>query len=107
MKPRYRRMLEGLAARRNSSASKDWSVYILRCADATLYTGIAKDVFVRLKKHNSGSGAAYTRARRPVRLLYQEDGKTRSQALIREAEIKALGRAGKESLLSIRTSGYS
>jgi putative endonuclease len=74
---------------------KEWSVYIARCADDSLYTGIAKDVSARLEKHNSGIGAAYTRARRPVALAYVEPGFTRSKALSREAAIKDLTRAEK------------
>ncbi len=73
----------------------EWSVYIVRCADQTLYTGISTDIPARLKTHNSGKGAAYTRPRRPVKLLYAESGLTRSQALIREAKLKSLPRAEK------------
>jgi putative endonuclease len=78
---------------------KDWSVYIARCADGSLYTGVAKDVKARLAAHNSGRGAAYTRARRPVRLVHREDGHTRSTALSREAGIKTLTRLEKLALL--------
>lgn len=78
---------------------REWSVYIVRCADASLYTGIAKDVSVRLAAHNSGRGAAYTRAHLPVELVYEENGLTRSAALTREARIKALERAEKLSLI--------
>ncbi len=80
-------------------APTDWSVYIARCVDGSLYTGIAKDVKARLAVHNAGKGAAYTRARRPVRLVYREDGMTRSAALSREAGIKSLDRARKLSLV--------
>jgi putative endonuclease len=76
----------------------DWSVYIVRCADGSLYTGISKDVKARLATHNAGKGAAYTRARRPVRLRYKETGFTRSEALMREAAIKALPREKKKLL---------
>lgn len=82
----------------------DWSVYIVRCEDDSLYTGIAKDVKARLVKHNSGKGAAYTRSRRPVRLLYKQDGLTHSQALVREAQIKSLPRSSKEKLAAGRVS---
>lgn len=82
----------------------EWSVYIVRCCDDTLYTGIAKDVDERLKKHNSGKGAAYTRARGPVSLLYHEEGLTRSEALVREAAIKRLPRDKKETLVRSRKS---
>ena len=50
---------------------KDWTVYILRCGDGSLYTGIAKDVRARVKQHSEGRGATYTRTRLPVKLLYQ------------------------------------
>jgi putative endonuclease len=76
----------------------DWSVYIVRCADGSLYTGVSNDVRARLEAHNSGKGAAYTRARRPVRLRHLETGLTRSEALVREAAIKALPRAQKQLL---------
>src|SRR5277367_5589283 len=70
-----------------------------RCVDGSLYTGIAKDVDARLAAHNSGRGAAYTRARRPVRLVHAEPGFTHSAALSREARIKALDRSAKLALL--------
>ena len=77
---------------------KDWSVYIVRCDDDSLYTGIAKDVAARLKQHNTGRGAAYTRSRRPVSLAHLEPGLSRSQALVREAQIKRLPRTCKQRL---------
>ena len=70
-----------------------------RCIDGSLYTGIAKDVRARLAAHNAGRGAAYTRARRPVKLVYHEAGFTLSTALSREARIKSLERPGKLALL--------
>jgi putative endonuclease len=70
-----------------------------RCVDGSLYTGIAKDVRARLAAHNAGRGAAYTRSRRPVKLVYSEDGFTRSKALSREASIKSLERPDKLALL--------
>jgi putative endonuclease len=78
---------------------KEWSVYLVRCADASLYTGIAKDVAARISAHNSGKGAAYTRSRRPVSLVYHKKGMTRSAALIEEARIKSLERAEKLAFL--------
>ena len=81
---------------------RDWAVYILRCGDGTLYTGIAKDVQARIKRHSEGKGAAYTRTRLPVELLYHQEGLTRSAALIREAQIKALPRSKKEKEIRIR-----
>ncbi len=78
---------------------KDWTVYILRCRDGSLYTGIAKNVQARFKQHSEGRGAAYTRTRLPVRLLYQQEGLTHSNALIREAQIKAMPRSKKEEMI--------
>lgn len=74
-------------------------MYLVRCADASLYTGIAKDVAARISAHNSGKGAAYTRSRRPVSLVYHKKGLTRSAALIEEARIKSLERAEKLAFL--------
>ena len=79
---------------------KDWNVYILRCGDGSLYTGIAKDVQARLKQHSEGRGATYTRSRLPVTLLYQENGLNRSEALIREAQIKTMPRSKKSEMIS-------
>jgi putative endonuclease len=78
-----------------------WYVYILRCADATLYTGIAMDVERRVIEHNQDDrlGAKYTRARRPVTLAYQEQCASRSAAAKREAQIKKLSRSQKEILI--------
>jgi putative endonuclease len=78
---------------------KDWYVYIVRCRDGSLYTGIAKDVQSRVSQHNEGRGATYTRTRLPVELVYQEDSMTHSEALVREAEIKRLPRSKKEEII--------
>jgi predicted GIY-YIG superfamily endonuclease len=99
MKPKYLKMLAGMSATGGSQGPGVWSVYMLRCADGTLYTGIAKDALARLRRHNAGKGAAYTRTRLPAALVRREDGMTRSQALIREAAIKQLSRALKERLI--------
>jgi len=79
-----------------------WFVYIVRCADNTLYTGIAKDVERRILEHNSDdiSGAKYTKARRPVALVYQEACDSRSAASKREYEIRQLSREHKNNLIS-------
>lgn len=74
-------------------------VYILRCGDGTLYTGCTNDLARRLAAHSAGRGAKYTRARLPVALVYQEPAADRSQALRREATIKALPRAQKLALI--------
>ena len=76
-----------------------WTVYILRCADGSLYTGVTRDVARRVKEHNSNKLAArYTRARRPVMLVYQEPARTRSAACKREYQIKQLTRRDKLKL---------
>ena len=93
---KYLRMIQGMKRR----GRKDWAVYILRCRDGSLYTGIAKDVQARLKQHSEGNGATYTRTRLPVRLLYQQGGLTHSEALIREAKIKAMPRSKKQEIIS-------
>ncbi len=95
METKYLRMIQGM----KSGGQKDWSVYILRCGDGSLYTGIARDVQARVKKHGEGRGATYTRTRLPVKLLYQQKGLTRSKALIREAQIKAMPRSKKEEII--------
>ncbi len=76
------------------------AVYVVRCADDTLYTGYTTDVQRRVTEHNCGKGAAYTRGRTPVELVHVEFFETRSDAMSREAAIKALSRTEKESLLS-------
>jgi len=76
-----------------------WSVYILRCGDGSLYTGIAKDVQARLEMHRSGKGAKYTRGRGPLELVYEEVCSDKGTALKRELEIKALSREEKLKML--------
>jgi uncharacterized protein (TIGR02453 family) len=77
-----------------------WFVYVARCGDDSLYTGITTDPGRRETAHNSGRGAAYTRARRPVRLVYLEPARDRGVALRRELAIKRLSKTEKERLLS-------
>jgi len=79
---------------------KKWQVYILRCGDGTLYTGITNDLDQRLKAHNEKRGARYTRARLPVTLVYQEEAASRSQASRREIIIKKLPRLKKLALIA-------
>ncbi len=78
-----------------------WYVYILRCQDDSLYTGVCTDLERRVQEHNqcNKKGARYTRARRPVKMVYQEDCENRSEACKREAAIKKLQR--KQKLLLI------
>ncbi len=79
----------------------DWFVYIVRCADDSLYTGITKNVVRRIQEHNNDDslGAKYTKARRPVVLVHQEKCKSRSAATKREIEIKKLSLKDKNILL--------
>lgn len=77
----------------------DWFVYIMRCADGTLYTGITTDLARRVEEHNTGNaGARYTRSRRPVVLVYREAAGNRSEASKREHAIKKLPLAEKMKL---------
>ena len=80
---------------------KHWLVYVLRCADHSLYSGITLDLARRLSEHNQqpGRAAAYTWARRPVRLVYKEAHQGRAAASRREAEIKKMTKAAKERLI--------
>ena len=75
-------------------------VYIVQCADGTLYTGWAKDVSARVKVHNAGRGSRYTRARRPVRLRYWERHPDRAAAMRRERQIKTWTRTRKLALIA-------
>jgi putative endonuclease len=77
-----------------------WHVYMLRCADQSLYTGVAIDVTARVATHNAGKGAKYTRGRLPVTLVYQEAVGERGTALRREHAIKRLPAATKLRLIS-------
>jgi predicted GIY-YIG superfamily endonuclease len=76
-----------------------WFVYMLRCADGSLYTGYTDDVQRRLSTHQSGKGAKYTRSRLPVELAYWEELPDKSAALRREASIKRLSRERKLKLI--------
>ena len=76
-----------------------WYLYILRCGDGSLYTGITTDVQRRLAEHRSGKGAKYTRGWGPLELQYQEECGTHSDALKRELAVKALTRLEKEALI--------
>lgn len=77
-----------------------WVVYIMRCADGTLYTGVTTDLARRLKQHNAGTASKYTRARRPVAVAYRATAKTHGDALRRELAIKKLSRAAKDALVA-------
>ncbi len=77
-----------------------WTVYILRCADGTLYTGITNDLERRVADHESGHGAKYTKGRGPLKLVYQESCQDRGLASKREIQIKSLNRKAKLLLVS-------
>jgi len=80
---------------------KKWYVYILKCSDNTLYTGITTDVTRRLKEHNNGRGAKYTRNRRPIELMTVFEVNNRSEASKEEYRIKQLKREEKFKLINI------
>ena len=75
-------------------------VYLLRCADGTLYTGVTNDLAARERAHNAGQGAKYTSGRRPVRVVYSEAHESRSAAQKREHQVKRWPRSRKEALLA-------
>ena len=77
----------------------NWYLYILRCGDGTLYTGITTDVEKRLAAHRAGKGAKYTRGRGPLELVYREELPDHSATLKREYEIKSMSRQEKEKLI--------
>lgn len=76
--------------------------YILKCKDDSLYTGCTNDLKKRITSHNAGKGAKYTKARRPVELVYYEEFQTREEAMKREYAIKQLSRKEKEALIKTR-----
>lgn len=76
-----------------------WIVYMLRCRDGSLYTGITTDIDARIAKHNAGTGAKYTRSRGPVALVWSQAADSESAARKREAAIKKMTREAKEKLL--------
>ena len=84
-----------------------WYVYLLRCADDTLYAGCTTDPKRRLEQHNAGRGAKYTRARRPVELVYVEPAEDHSGALRREAALKRLSRREKLALIHAAPTAFS
>jgi predicted GIY-YIG superfamily endonuclease len=79
-----------------------WFVYIVCCGDGSLYTGITMDMSRRCKQHNAGTASRYTRSRRPVKLVYQENLANQSSALKREAAIKAMTPQGKLAMIRLR-----
>ena len=82
-----------------NTSGQTWFVYMLRCSDGSLYTGITNDLNRRCQQHNDGTASRYTRCRRQTSLVYSEANPTRSQALKREAVIKSSSRQEKESMM--------
>ena len=85
--------------------SERWFVYLLRCGDGSLYTGIARDVAARIAQHETGKGARYTRGRGPFELCAKRRCKTKGEALRLEHAIKQLPRSRKESFARMRRIG--
>ncbi len=91
-------MARKLKSKRKKSGREPWFLYILECNGGTFYTGVTKDLERRLKMHNSGKASRYTRVHLPVKLLYHEICKNRTEALIRECAVKALPKSKKAEL---------
>jgi putative endonuclease len=111
MKPKYKRMLRGMEAKAAKGKPRKgvaesaavWHLYILECGDGTLYTGVTTDIARRVKEHQEGKGARYTRTHGPVSLVHEEKCGSRSQALSRECAVKSLPRRKKAELILGRT----
>ena len=89
--------MRALAAHRKR---RRWTVYVVRCRDGSLYTGITDALEARIEAHNSGKGAKYTRSRRPVRLVWRRGRQTASEARRLEAALKRASKAEKEKLVA-------
>jgi putative endonuclease len=120
MKPKYRRMLREMKIKEEQSAylsaagnkaktartikipaapAAVWSLYILKCGDGSLYTGVTNDIDRRFLAHQKGKASRYTRTRRPVALVYREECGSRSQVLTRECAVKSMSRPRKDALI--------
>ena len=102
MKPAYKKMLQRMQQKektRRHTAKEPWFLYIVECSDGSLYTGITTNIERRLKMHNDGKASRYTRRHLPVALRYQEQCKSRTEALVRECAVKALPRKRKNDLI--------
>ncbi len=80
--------------------TKQWFVYMLECADGSLYTGVSNDLAKRVETHNAGKGAKYTRSRLPVKLVYSEIAPDKGEALKKEIKMKQLSRVDKLNLIN-------
>jgi predicted GIY-YIG superfamily endonuclease len=87
---------------RKINHSDRWYLYMVKCSDGTLYTGITNDLHRRLSEHNNGTASRYTRSRLPVRLVYREPCRNKSSALKKECQIKSLSREEKEAYIKSR-----
>lgn len=92
--------MQGLPIRSATEKDKSWTLYILSCKDGSFYSGITNDLARRLNQHRDGCASRYTRSRRPVKIVYSESCISRSHALKRECEVKALSRKEKEKLIA-------
>jgi predicted GIY-YIG superfamily endonuclease len=86
---------------RLAKRKKGWSLYVLKCSDSSLYTGITNDLTRRLKQHNGGTASRYTRSRLPVRVIFQEQCRNKSHALKKEFAMKSLTRKRKEEYIRV------
>lgn len=95
--------LEEISSEKIQATPQEWFVYLLRCADNTLYCGITTNLQKRLRQHNGElvGGAKYTKVRQPCELVYSEKSDSRSEASKREAAIKKLSKAAKETLIQL------
>ncbi len=84
---------------RTKNKSSGWFLYVLKCRDGTLYTGITNDLPRRMVQHNNGTASRYTRSRRPVSVIYQERCRDKSSALKKECGMKSLSRKEKEEYM--------
>jgi len=102
MHPTYKRMLKGLKRipPKKVKPADRWYLYLLRCGDNSLYTGITNNLERRLKMHQAGKASRYTRTHAPVEMVYSETCGDRSSALIRECEVKEWSRVKKEFLVA-------
>ena len=100
-------MIEGMLkkekrTRGRRSKKETWFLYLLKCADGSLYTGITNDLDRRLQMHQNGKASRYTRARRPVNMVYHEKCKSRARALVRECMVKTFSKKKKLELAETR-----
>ncbi len=97
MEKKYKKMISKMPA---GESNGEWFLYMLRCNNGSLYTGVTNNLERRMKMHEEGKAAKYTRARRPVELVYQEVCSGRKEALIRECKVKELPKVEKERLVT-------